>query len=126
MNDHYRPEFITAQTEALIKEKAQLETELKEVATYDLDQDKYTPNFEELNPGDAEDIEEAGEETTALVENTATADTLIQSLNEVLSAIKDMEAGHYGWCENCREYIPEERLKVYPAAKTCIKCQDDK
>jgi len=126
MNDHYSSEFIAVQREALIKEKARLETELKEVATYDLDQDKYTPNFEELNPGDAEDIEEAGEETTALVENTATADTLIQSLNEVLSAIKDMEAGHYGWCENCREYIPEERLKVYPAAKTCIKCQDDK
>jgi len=123
MNDHYNPEFINVQREALLKEKAKLEEEIKGVATYDESEGRYHPNFEELNAGDSEDIEEAGEETTTFVENTATADSLIQSLNEVLSALKDMEAGKYGYCENCGEYISEERLRIYPAAKTCIKCE---
>ena len=123
MNDHYSPEFIAAQREALCKEKAKLEEEIKEVAVYDEKEGRYIPKYEEFNAGDAEEADEAGAETTHFVENTATADSLIQSLNEIVSAMKDIDEGRYGYCENCREYIPEDRLKVYPAAKTCIKCE---
>lgn len=125
MNDHYSPEFIAAQREALIKEKTRLEEEIKDVATFDVSQGRYVPNYEEIDAGGTEDIEEAGEETTHFVENTAVSDSLIQSLNEVVKALQDMEAGRYGFCENCQEYIPEDRLKTYPAAQTCIKCQDE-
>ena len=123
MNDHFSPEFIDAQREALLKEKAKLEVDIKDVATYDAEEGRYHPNYEELNAGDAEDNEEASDETTSFIQNTATADSLIQSLNEVLGALADIDKGKYGYCENCDEYISEDRLRAYPAAKTCIKCE---
>lgn len=123
MNDHYSPEFINAQREVLLKEKAKLEEEIKDVATYDENEGRYHPKYEEFNAGDAEDEAEAVDETVNFVQNTATADSLIQSLNEVLSALKDIDNGKYGSCENCGEYISEERLRAYPAAKTCVKCK---
>ncbi|MFH0912115.1 MAG: TraR/DksA family transcriptional regulator [Patescibacteria group bacterium] len=123
MNDHFSPDFISVQTEALRKEKERIETNLKEVAIYDEDQGTYKPKYEEENAGDAEDNQEAADETTHFIEHTATADSLIQSLNEVTSALADIATGRYGYCENCGEYIPEDRLKAYPSAKTCIKCE---
>ena len=123
MNDHYSPEFMSLQEEALLKEKARIEKELEAVAVYDPAQGRYVPKFEEFNAGDAEDAEEASDEATTLGENTAVADNLVKSLEEVKRALQDTAAGRYGFCENCGEYISEERLKAYPAAKTCTKCE---
>lgn len=123
MNDHFSPEFITAQRDALLTEKAKLEEEIKAVAIYDETTGEYVPKFEETDPGDSEDDDEASSETTTLIENTATADSLLQSMKETLRALADIEAGRYGYCENCNDYIQEERLRAYPAAKTCIKCE---
>jgi DnaK suppressor protein len=47
-------------------------------------------------------------------------------LKDASDALKRMEGGSYGICENCHEEIDIERLKAYPAAKTCIKCKGDK
>ena len=123
MNDHYSPEFIATQREALLKEKAKLEEDIKKVATYDEASGEYVPKFEETDAGDSEDTDEASAETTTLIENTATADSLLQTMNEVVKALGDIEADKYGYCENCGGYIQEERLQAYPAAKTCIKCE---
>lgn len=123
MHDHYSPEFIATQREALLKKKAKLEEDIKVVATYDEASGEYVPKFEETDAGDSEDTDEASDETTTLIENTATADSLLQSLKETLGALADIEAGRYGYCENCNGYIQEERLRAYPAAKTCIKCE---
>jgi len=123
MNDHYSPEFISSQQAALLKEKERLETALKEVAVWNADQGQYIPKYEEFNPGDVEDSDEASDETTNFGENTAMANTLIQTFHEVTGALQDIDSGKYGYCENCGEYISEERLQSYPAAKTCIKCE---
>ncbi len=123
MNDHYSPEFIATQREALLKEKAKLEEDIKKVATYDEASGEYVPKFEETDAGDSEDTDEASAETTTLIENTATADSLLQTMNEVVKTLGDIEADKYGYCENCGGYIQEERLQAYPAAKTCIKCE---
>jgi len=123
MNDHYSPEFITAQREALVEKKINLEKEISTVATWDEGQGQYVPKYEEFNKGDTEQEDEAAEETTVLGENTATADSLIISLNEVLAALTKMDAGNYGDCDNCGEFIHEDRLLIYPAAQTCIKCE---
>ncbi|MFH1088721.1 MAG: TraR/DksA C4-type zinc finger protein [Patescibacteria group bacterium] len=119
---HYSEEFIQSQKSALLKEQDRIEQELKEIAVYDANTDQYHPKFEEFNKGDAEDAEEAGDEATTLGENTAVADEFVHSLTEVKSALVDIESGKYGFCENCAEYISEDRLKAYPAAKTCVKC----
>lgn len=121
--NHYSEEFIQSQKEALLKEQTRLEQELKEVAVYNEDTKQYHPKFEEFNPGDVEDESEVGDEATTLGENTAVASELIKLLTEIKSALSDIELGKYGFCENCSEYIPEDRLRAYPAAKTCIKCE---
>ena len=107
----------------MLKEKERLETALKEVAVWNADQGQYIPKYEEFNPGDVEDSDEASDETTNFGENTAMANTLIQTFHEVTGALQDIDSGKYGYCENCGEYISEERLQSYPAAKTCIKCE---
>lgn len=120
---HYSPEFINAQKESLIKERDRLKEDLKNVATYDEEQGRYMPKFEEFNAGDVEDNAEAEDEETVFGENTAVMEGLVKSLDEVETALKDIDAEKYGYCENCGEYISEERLKAYPAAKTCINCE---
>ncbi|MCP4481520.1 MAG: TraR/DksA family transcriptional regulator [bacterium] len=44
-------------------------------------------------------------------------------LNEIDNAIKKIEHDLYGQCEECGLDISEARLKVIPAARHCIKCQ---
>ena len=43
-------------------------------------------------------------------------------LKSVVSALEKIKKGEYGICENCNKKIPTIRLKVYPEARTCLKC----
>jgi len=47
---------------------------------------------------------------------------LEKRLVETKEALKRIEDGTYGICENCGKEIPIERLKAYPSAKTCMQC----
>jgi|tagenome__1003787_1003787.scaffolds.fasta_scaffold19935226_2 RNA polymerase-binding transcription factor DksA len=44
-------------------------------------------------------------------------------LVDVESAMKRLEHGEYGTCELCRRPIGEDRLRVRPAARYCVKDQ---
>jgi DnaK suppressor protein len=44
-------------------------------------------------------------------------------LVDVNSALEKIKKGTYGKCENCGKDIDIERLKVYPEAKFCVKCE---
>lgn len=44
-------------------------------------------------------------------------------LNALESALKRIELGTYGICEECSGKIPTKRLEAYPAAKLCITCK---
>lgn len=46
--------------------------------------------------------------------------TPIPRINRALCKISD---GTYGYCDDCGDQIPEERLKLIPAAVLCIDCQ---
>jgi RNA polymerase-binding protein DksA len=46
-------------------------------------------------------------------------------LNRIDEALKKIENGEYGNCENCEKPISFKRLKAVPYAKMCIKCQED-
>jgi RNA polymerase-binding protein DksA len=48
---------------------------------------------------------------------------IIYELNE---ALKKLEEGTYGICEECNNPIPKTRLKAIPYARLCIKCQQAK
>jgi len=41
----------------------------------------------------------------------------------VLNALRKIDDGSYGICEECEEEIPIKRLKAIPDARYCITCQ---
>ena len=45
-------------------------------------------------------------------------------LNEIDDALKRIEDGSFGSCEQCQKTITIKRLKAVPYARHCIKCQE--
>ena len=45
-----------------------------------------------------------------------------QQLTEITAALRRIEAGDYGDCQQCGEPIAEKRLQFAPCASLCIKC----
>ena len=46
-------------------------------------------------------------------------------LNRIDEALRKIQEGTYGICENCSKPISTKRLKAVPYAKLCIKCKED-
>jgi DnaK suppressor protein len=44
---------------------------------------------------------------------------------EIDNALRRIEEGTYGICENCGNAIPVERLRAMPQAKLCVRCQTE-
>lgn len=109
----YDEEFIKKQKEYLEKEEKRLEKELKST-------DKF-PNY-----GDRED--ENAEEVEDFITAQGQEKELKTMLSEVKIALKKIEQGKYGYCENCgcKKLIDKKRLEAFPAATTCIKCDNCK
>lgn len=49
-----------------------------------------------------------------------------QMLYEFDDAMKKIEDGTFGFCEDCKDSISKSRLKAVPYARMCIKCQEKK
>ena len=47
-----------------------------------------------------------------------------QSLYELNDALKRIEDGTFGICEDCKRLIAKVRLKALPQARLCVKCQE--
>ena len=47
-----------------------------------------------------------------------------QGLNMIDDALRKIEEGTYGVCENCDKPIVQKRLMAMPHAPLCIKCQE--
>ncbi len=47
-----------------------------------------------------------------------------QRLNLIDAALRKIEDGTYGLCENCQKLITQKRLLAVPHAPLCIKCQE--
>jgi RNA polymerase-binding transcription factor DksA len=45
-----------------------------------------------------------------------------QRLEEIISALKRVEAGTYGTCARCGKEIAHERLQAVPYARHCVEC----
>jgi len=46
------------------------------------------------------------------------------SLYELEDALKKIEDGTFGICEDCKSLITRVRLKAVPQARLCVKCQE--
>ncbi len=105
----------------LLEEKDKLEKELGLIAKKeDEGKDEYEAKFENIG----RDEEDNAEEVEEYSNNLGITETLENKLKEVNGALNRMQNGTYGICENCEnEEIPLERLRAYPSASTCLKCQ---
>ncbi len=101
----------------LTEEKKELEGELNKIANKA--NGDYEAKFDDF--GRTED--DNAEEVESYANKVGVTETLEKKLEAIEIALNKMEQGTYGICENCQEEIPLERLKAYPAAKNCIKCQ---
>lgn len=51
-------------------------------------------------------------------------DSQLESIRKIELALKRLDEGSYGYCEECGEEIIMERLKVIPFALLCRDCQE--
>ena len=51
------------------------------------------------------------------------SDTERNTLDQIEGALRKMDKGNYGACEQCRKPIETLRLKALPFARYCIRCQ---
>ena len=111
--------------EKLEKQKNSIETELEKFATKDKklkgDWDTRYPKFNGGAGSQAmEDAADQVEEYVTLLPIEHNMELRLQSIN---SALEKMKKGKYGKCEKCGKKIIEERLKIYPEARFCVKCE---
>lgn len=109
----------------LEKEKTSIEKELKGFAKEDKklkgDWDTRFPYFDGEIGGAR--LEKAADEVEEYEANLPIEYTMEIRLRDINLALKKIRKGEYGICEKCKKPINIERLKVYPAARLCMKCQ---
>src|SRR5690625_3870097 len=49
--------------------------------------------------------------------------TTRQSLEQISAALQRISEGRYGYCDDCGQPIPRERLEAIPYARYCVPCQ---
>jgi DnaK suppressor protein len=64
---------------------------------------------------------------SALVDvDTAIIDRHVIELRDIEAARERMKQGIYGICIECGDAVAYERLAVYPMAKRCVRCQQQR
>lgn len=75
------------------------------------------------NPPEVLDFKDvAAEETRAVVDEAAYAHAT-EELSRIVLALRRVDEGTYGLCEDCGEPIDERRLRALPATPFCTACQ---
>lgn len=64
----------------------------------------------------------AAEESRAAVDDIATSHAT-QELAQIAEALRRIDDGSYGLCEDCGDAIDERRLAALPATAFCTSCQ---
>lgn len=69
-----------------------------------------------------ENFADSGQVTAERGEVEALVGTLLDTLDDIDTALEKIDAGSYGVCEDCGRSISEARLEAMPAAHYCIDC----
>jgi len=110
---------------ALIEKKDKITAELATFTKKSKDlKGDFDTKFEQI--GDRP--EENASEVEEYEDNLGVEHALEGDLADVNEALKKIEDGTYGMCGNCPkpQTIDIKRLKAFPEAKTCIKCEPEK
>jgi len=74
-------------------------------------------------PGEVVDFKDvAADDARAWIDEAAHAHAA-KELAQIAGALRRLEAGTYGQCEDCGEVIDERRLRALPATCYCTACQ---
>lgn len=110
----------------LEKQKARIEQQLKSFAEKDEkvkgDWDTRFPKFDGGETGSAA-LEKAADEVEEYSALLPLEHNLETSLRNIDLALEKIQKRQYGKCEKCGKEIPAERLKAFPEARFCLKCQ---
>ncbi len=98
----------------LRKQKKLLGKELKRLE----EQFEITKRFPEYGTSE----EENAQEVEKIQENLSLQKNLKNLIRDTKEAVKKIEKGKYGICEECGAKIETGRLKAYPAAPLCVSC----
>ena len=113
-------ETIQELKSALLKEKTELEENLSSIAKpIDKTTGNYAPAFEDIGT----DRDDNATEVEQYADNLQVEMTLEKKLQDIIEALEKMENGTYGICNNCKQEIDIQRLKINPSAKICVKCK---
>jgi RNA polymerase-binding transcription factor DksA len=113
-----KKEIMLELKEKLQIEKEKIQSELERIGKKTTEAGDYDTNFNEIGTGEDENASEVEEYT----DNLSVEANLEKQLKEINEALEKIETSNYGKCENCDAEIPEDRLRAYPAAKTCMNC----
>jgi RNA polymerase-binding transcription factor DksA len=112
--------------EKLENEKSNIESQLEKFAKKDDkvkgDWDTRFPSFDGGESGSAA-LEKAADEVEEYSTLLPIEHNLETQLKDINLALDKMAKGIYGKCEKCQEEIGTERLKAYPEARFCMKCE---
>ena len=116
---HYSSTFIEERKAAIEKLKAETIKELDDIAKYDNEVGAYIAVQPDYDPGNVEDEGDAGAEAEEYQNRVASVQDLNVTIDEVNDSLTKIENNTYGKCEKSGDWISEERLMAYPAARTC-------
>jgi RNA polymerase-binding protein DksA len=101
---------------ALVEERESLREQLRDLGVNPDDPTSVELQFDQ---GSADSAQITAERHRV----TSIAEGLRANLGGVEHALRRMDAGTYGTCENCGREIPLERLEAIPFARLCIDCK---
>lgn len=67
-------------------------------------------------------LEEAADDVEEYANMLPVEHSLELRIRDMKIALEKIKKENYGKCENCNKKIDEERLKIYPEARFCVKC----
>ena len=115
-------EMVNQFKDELLKKKSRLEQELSGFADETNREGKGDFDSKWPEYGTAE--EDNALEVADYSDRVGLEFALETDLRQVNNALERMDQGKYGICEFCGQEIPEARLKVYPEATACVKCEE--
>jgi len=111
--------------EKLQENKKKVKKQLQSFATEDKklkgDWDSKYPDYDGGSSG-GEKMEQEAMEVEEYSSRLPVEHSLELKLRDINLALKKIKEGKYGVCEKCGKTINKERLKAYPSARTCVKC----
>lgn len=114
--------FLAKQEELLEEKKIKLERQLSSFAKKsDKIKGDWTAKMPSFDEGQS--LEEEADEVEEFSTRLALERTLEQELKDVNLALDNLKKGKYGLCQKCGKAISQGRLRAYPQAQYCTKCQ---